>query len=390
MPQPGQDDADSRLLIVGASTRAAAFSARRAGFQPICCDLFADADTCMAAEVRAVPDYPSGILSAAEGYAGVPCVYVGALENSPAILEQLAARRPLLGIRGAALAAVRDPFRLAEALGEIRAPTLGLRSADHPPPRDGSWLIKPLRSAAGRRIAEWTDDAPTLEEPYYFQQRAAGRPYSALFVAPPDRRDVRFVGIARHLAGATELHAAPFAWCGSLGPETLPVGVEHLVRRIGNFLSWRMELCGLYGIDFIVDEKQTPWLTEVNPRYTGSTEVLEHALGLTLLRDHCAAFGRELPALAAPPPGTPALGKFILYSDREFVAPDPAEWLLPDEWLHADCWRGTPRIADIPAAGATIRCGDPVCSLFTAAATASDCLQQLPSAVADIRSRLLA
>jgi predicted ATP-grasp superfamily ATP-dependent carboligase len=218
----------------------------------------------------------------------------------------------------------------------------------------------------------------------------AGQPYSALFVAPHDRRDVRFVGIARHLTGVTELHGGPFVWCGSVGPETLPVGVEHLIRRVGNFLSWRMELCGLFGIDFIVDENQTPWLTEVNPRYTGSTEVLEHALGLTLLRDHCAAFDWELPDVVAPPPGVPALGRFILYSDREFVAPDPAEWLLPDEWLHAECWRGTPKIADIPAAGSRIRCDDPVCSLFTTGATADDCLRQLPSVVADVRSRFFA
>ena len=35
---------DKRLLIVGASVRAAAFSARRSGFDPECADLFADAD----------------------------------------------------------------------------------------------------------------------------------------------------------------------------------------------------------------------------------------------------------------------------------------------------------------------------------------------------------
>ncbi len=33
-----------RLLIVGASARAAAFSAMRAGFQPLCADRFADVD----------------------------------------------------------------------------------------------------------------------------------------------------------------------------------------------------------------------------------------------------------------------------------------------------------------------------------------------------------
>jgi predicted ATP-grasp superfamily ATP-dependent carboligase len=216
----------------------------------------------------------------------------------------------------------------------------------------------------------------------------SGEPYSALFVAPPDRRDVRFVGIARHLAGRPELHASPFAWCGSVGPATLPVGVEHLIRRVGNFLSWRMELCGLFGIDLILDTDESPWLTEVNPRYTGSTEVLEHTLGLTLLRDHSVAFGWELPDVCAPPASVAALGKYILYSDRDLVAPEPAEWLLPDEWLHADSWHGTPKIADVPAAGARIRSGDPLCTVFTSGATSEDCLRQMPAAVADVRNRL--
>lgn len=389
MSQPVQVEGDFRLLIVGASTRAAAFSARRAGFQPVCFDLYADADTQTAAAVRTVADYPSGIVAAAGNYAGTPCIYVGALENSPAVVEGLAERHPLLGNRADTLARVRDPFRLAEALGEIRVPTLALRSSENVPPRDGTWLIKPLRSAAGRRIALWNDSVEPLDEPHYFQQYMAGQPYSALFVAPPDRRDVRFVGIARHLAGVTGLNARPFAWCGSVGPETLAVGVEHLIRRVGNFLSWRLELCGLFGIDFILDENQSPWLTEVNPRYTGSTEVLEHTLGLTLLRDHCAAYGWPLPDGSAAPQSVPALGKFILYSDRDLVAPDPAEWLLPDEWLHANTWQGTPKVADVPAAGAPIRAGEPLCTLFTTGTAIDECLDKLPAAVADVRARLL-
>ena len=385
----GRAPADSPLLIVGASTRAAAFSARRAGFHPICLDLYADADTQMAATVHAVSDYPAGIPNALNGYAGLPCLYVGALENSPGVLDALAERSELLGNRAEPLENVRDPQHLASVLSEIRLPMLAVQPADDPPPRDGTWLIKPLRSAGGRRIAIWDEDAVALDEPHYFQQRVSGNSYSALFVAPPDRRDVRFVGITGQLTGVAELNARPFAWCGSVGPETLPVTVEHLIRRVGNFLSWRLDLCGLFGIDFVLDDQQQPWLTEVNPRYTGSAEVLEHALGLTLLRDHCAAFGLELPDACSPPAGVPAMGKFILYSDRDLVAPDPSEWLQPEEWLHADCWQAAPRIADIPAPGSRIAAGDPLCTIFTTGSVPVECLEQMPSAVADVRARLL-
>ncbi len=389
MTSSGRAPADSPLLIVGASTRAAAFSARRAGFQPICLDLYADADTQLAATVHAVGDYPDGIARAINGYAGIPCLYVGALENSPAVLDKLAESSELLGNRAQALQRVRDPQQLASLLAEIRLPVLESRPADDAPPRDGDWLIKPLRSAGGRRIAVWDESAVPLDEPHYFQRRVHGNSYSALFVAPPDRRDVRFVGITGHLTGAAELNARPFAWCGSVGPETLPFNVEHLIRRIGNFISWRLEICGLFGIDFVLDDQEQPWLTEVNPRYTGSAEVLEHALGLTLVRDHCTAFGLQPPDHCTPPEGVPAIGKFILYSDRDLIAPDPADWLQPDEWLHADCWKSTPRIADIPATGTRLDQGDPICTIFTTGAVPVECLQRMPDAVADVRARLL-
>ena len=56
----------STLIIIGASTRAAATSAWRAGWTPWCADLFADADLERIATVRKVPPetYPHGLLAA--------------------------------------------------------------------------------------------------------------------------------------------------------------------------------------------------------------------------------------------------------------------------------------------------------------------------------------
>lgn len=389
-PPPRNSSARPPLLIVGASARAAAFSALRAGFDPVCVDYYGDADLAAVARVVRV-ESPRSLSDALQTLPQAPAVYTGALENEPALLEALAARGPLWGNSRAIAAVVRDPSRLAEAFRELRLPCLDVRSADEPPPRDGAWLIKPLRSGGGRQIAPWDADAAALPEPHYFQQRAAGDAYSAVFVAPPDRSDVRFVGLTRQVVGDPQLGAAPFGWCGSVGPETLPVGTEHLVRRIGNYLSWKFGLCGLFGCDFIVDADGTPWMTEVNPRYPASAEVLEHVLHAALIRDHCAAFGAELPeprAAAAEP--LHACGKFVLFSDRDFTAPAPEDWLQPEEWLHADLWRLPPRLADIPPAGAAIRRGAPVCTLFTQGQTASECLDRLADAIASVRSRLLA
>ena len=53
------------VLILGASTRAAAQSAIRAGLRPICADLFADLDLRDCARVLDVDDYPHGLAAAA-------------------------------------------------------------------------------------------------------------------------------------------------------------------------------------------------------------------------------------------------------------------------------------------------------------------------------------
>jgi predicted ATP-grasp superfamily ATP-dependent carboligase len=377
------------LLIVGASARAAAFAALRAGFEPVCLDRYGDADLAAVARVQRVDPYPDGIIAALADWPVIPAMYVGAIENEGAVIDALAARGPLLGNPRNVVEEVRRPERLVEAFRELRLPCLDVCHSDQPPPRDGNWLIKPRRSAGGRRIAVWDAATPVPTEPHYFQQRALGDSYSAVFVAPPDRSDVRFVGLTRQMVGHPLLNAAPFGWCGSAGPETLPVGIEHLVRRIGNYLSWKFNLCGLFGCDFVVDGDGMPRLTEVNPRYPASTEVLEHALHVALLRDHAAAFGGELPA--ARPPVTPAvdaLGKFVLFSDRDFVAPAPADWLQPAEWLHAGLWNQTPLLADVPQAGTPIAAGQPICTVCTVGKTTAECLARFPDAVNSVKSRL--
>src|SRR5438094_10464728 len=86
------------IVIFGASVRAAAFSALRAGLQPWCADLFADADLqarCPA--TRLAGAYPEGFEALAAGDWPGPWLYTGGLENHPALVQRLAQRRPLWG-----------------------------------------------------------------------------------------------------------------------------------------------------------------------------------------------------------------------------------------------------------------------------------------------------
>jgi uncharacterized protein len=101
------------LLIIGASGRAAAASALRAGLSPFVIDLFADADT-----VRLCPtlkcdlaDYPHGFIELAKQAPPGPWMYTGGLENYPDVIAVISEARPLWGNGPEKLAEVRDPFR---------------------------------------------------------------------------------------------------------------------------------------------------------------------------------------------------------------------------------------------------------------------------------------
>src|SRR5690606_10080213 len=127
-------------------------------------------------------------------------IYTGAMENYPEVLGRIAAQQSLLGNDQSTLAAVRDPFRVGKEISAAHIPTLKIRRSDDQPPRDGHWLIKPLRGGGGRGVAVWDDAAmstATLQEPHYFQQRATGDTISAVFVASQDPLQVRYVGLTR-------------------------------------------------------------------------------------------------------------------------------------------------------------------------------------------------
>ena len=75
----------TNLIILGATARAAAFSAQRAGMRPWCVDLFADADLARACPARrvALDAFPAGLIDALAGAPDGPVIYTGGLENRP-------------------------------------------------------------------------------------------------------------------------------------------------------------------------------------------------------------------------------------------------------------------------------------------------------------------
>jgi len=381
------------LLILGASARAAAFSALAAGLRPVCGDAFADVDLRQVCPATATKNYPAGLAEIAAASPPGPWLYTGALENQPALVSRINSTRVLWGNDAQALVRVRDPFAISRVLAVAGLPAPAVRRSAVGLPRDGSWLRKPIRSSGGAGIAPWTAavaerslDRATKSDGarHVFQQRIRGTPCAAIFLAAAGQSQL--LGATEQLLTGESPDAA-FQYAGSVGPLPLSTSTTARLRQMGEILAAEFQLQGLFGVDYIDDGAEI-WPIEINPRYTASVEILERALGFSAIGLHVAACRDcRLPADATPsaPDGAmPAWrAKRIVYARRSATVTSA----LVDALLLAATGREPP-IADIPSAGTELLPGQPILTLFGHGATRDAAIAQIDNAIAAWADRL--
>jgi predicted ATP-grasp superfamily ATP-dependent carboligase len=372
---------DSHVLIFGASARAAAFSAQRAGLNPWCADLFGDADLRACCPVfRLEPgDYPGGFVRASRQGPPGPWLYTGGLENRPGLIRRLARSRPLWGNDAPVLRVVRSPRAIHDLLRGAGLPCPALALPDEPAQRTGRWLVKPLHGAGGAGIRFWPGGAPLSPgQRVYLQEFIEGESCAAVYVG--DESGARLLGVTRQLTGERWLHARTFAYCGSIGPLPVGPGLRATLEHLGEILVKGSGLRGLFGVDLIVNNAG-PWVVEVNPRYTASVEVLEYALGIAAVDLHRRVFepaaGRGEKGLAD------IVGKAILFARAPLTFPADGSGQPPGTDP-----RQLPELADIPPAGQRIEVGQPVLTFFARGDSPADCRGRLQKMAADLDRRL--
>jgi predicted ATP-grasp superfamily ATP-dependent carboligase len=377
--------------VVGASARAAAHSLARAGLSAWAVDQFNDRDLARVAPCALCPEggYPHALPELAARFPPGPVLYTGGLENHPHVVEELARTRELWGNPPEVLARVRDPFALAALLSRTGFRVPRLIPLGEACPADGRWLRKPLRSGGGLGIRFARAGEPASPD-HVFQEFVEGAPMSALFVSDleemPTWPDVTALfGVTEQLIGETWLHAAPFAYCGNIGPVALPESVEARLSIDALVANRTMGARGVWGLDFVISERVVRPL-EVNPRYTGAVEVLELASRSAILETHRACFTGTL-ALAkfkTPRRYDRVVAKAVYYAPHAIRFPHSGPW---DADLTApfDPWR-VPGFADVPGAGARIEPGWPVLTFFAEATSSANARQLLQSRAAELDS----
>jgi len=347
-----------RVGIVGASVRAAAFSALRAGWEPVGIDLFADWDLDRRATAIRVTEYPDGLAAALVKQDIDGWLYTGGIENFPDLVDRLATRRTLWGNSGATLRSVRDPFLCEKALSDsgVRCPPLAA-SADGLP-TNGSWLVKPCKGSGGHAVRAWQGDMAATDLPtVFFQQRMPGIPCSAVFIAAKSRSVL--LGATWQLVGTDWTGAGDFFYAGSIGPWEPQPDLDRQWQRIADAIVPRFGLVGLFGVDAVLDGRML-WPIEVNPRYPASVEVLERAMGMHAIGMHIDAC--RLGHLPECVPRTRACwcGKAILYAPADVVVPQ-AFGAFAQQQTESWPWSD---LADVPRPGTRIRLGKPVTTVL--------------------------
>lgn len=377
----------SRLLIVGASTRAAADSAVRAGFHPVCVDRFGDEDLRKIATVVAVNDDLHRTLDAILALPPMPWIYTGSLENDPKFIAAVSERHTLAGNPPDVLKLVRDPSWLERTLRTNDLPALQVcpvcslaalgraseSSAEGGQATRESWLLKPMRSGGGFRITHWSGQSLPTNERFYLQEHRPGTPMSALFIASP--KEAELIGACEQLIGPEFGAPTEFGYAGSIGPIAVSDRTRELLQRLGDTLTREAQLRGLFGIDFVLAD-DIPWLVELNPRYTASIEVLERALGLALLAKHTSACSNRTATVRERIVSNCIVGKQILFAASDLTVPD-----LETTFESVGRTPDSPLIADIPSSGTRIATGWPICTVFIEAENSTVCQERLTARV---------
>ncbi len=361
-----------RLYIVGASVRAAAFSALRGGLAPVAVDCFADLDLIDRCRAIRVDAYPAGILDALATEPTGPWMYTGAIENYRGLVGELSRRMPLRGNPAEVLEQVRDPWRVAEILRSGGFAFPALRRGDQPAP-NGQWVVKRRASSSGthvRRYGTHQHPLPDVDpDNDYLQQYIDGRSYSAVFLS--SGADAALVGVTRQWVGLEAFGSRAFQYAGSIGPIHRPL-LQERILPIGRTLAAAFGLRGIFGIDFVWDGREA-WPVEINPRYTASCELLERACGSSLVAEHLAACAGELKVVRPRPRMRQCFGKLILFARRATVVPDN----VPHRMVARQRREPWPAVADIPPPGQRIEAGQPVLTVFAAADTGRGVREQL-------------
>ena len=276
-----------KLMLLGASSRWMAESARLANLSVVAVDLFNDWDTCQAAKTIKIKKISEAIPLASQ-IKPAAILFGGGLETHRGLIVGLEQVAQLLNIEEQSLNRMRNPDEWCSAFQNegIRIP----KWAHRPPGSNDQlrWLFKVTDSAGGQGVGHWTSESRMASDrPGFWQEFIGGEPSSALFIA--DNAGCRCLGLFRQLIGVPEFGAMGFRFSGAIGPLPPTTQQANQLAVIARVLERDFSIHGIVGVD-LIDTSEALVPVEINPRPTATCELLERATGVSIVGLHCSAF----------------------------------------------------------------------------------------------------
>jgi predicted ATP-grasp superfamily ATP-dependent carboligase len=381
-----------KILLTGVSARGMAESAVNSGYSVIALDAFGDLDLQGFCESHAlfrdfgIPYSAVGLYQASRRLCFDAVAYTSNLENYPEAVQRIARRHELLGNPADTLRRVRDCSLLYRQLSSagFEAPETIFQVNGRRATHERRWLNKPIRSGGGHRVS-FARPGGSPKRGFILQEFIPGLSCSASFVANGQQAAV--LGLSEQLVGLPEFGSQGFHYCGNIAPLAAVEDGQHdlaildQVQQIASLLTGAFGLVGVNGFDFILNEGRV-FLTEVNPRYSASMELIEQAYSLPVFDLHVQAVTQKsLPKINPTRSGRTYpprfYGKAILFAEKEVLIPDTHRWLQAG-------------MRDIPHPGERIPSGKPVCTLLADGSTREACFSQLAARVEAIKGEIYA
>ncbi|MDQ0995303.1 putative ATP-grasp superfamily ATP-dependent carboligase [Phyllobacterium ifriqiyense] len=358
---------NSAVLIAAVSGRALAAAARRAGLRPLVADLFNDSDTLALAEraIKLSGSLQDGIgevalLEALKELAGdempVALIYGSGFEANPGVIDAISRRFAVAGNSAQTIRAVKDPVNLQRLCRQIGIPHPAI--AFEAPNDLKNWLVKRSGAAGGSHVRQARDSS--VGRQHYYQRFISGRNLSALFLA--DRKRANMIGFSRQWVSPTS--QTPFRYGGAVRLGRYDRKKAALIETWLNALVEITGLVGLCSADFIDDRDLH--LIEINPRPGATLDIFDCEETPLLLEHMRATIGSDIqiPSYA----GSSASG--IAYADKALGSFPDVNWPV--------------FTADHQISGTALQAGDPICTVFATAPSASAAMKAVKDRIKQI------
>jgi hypothetical protein len=269
-----------------------------------------------------------------------------------------------LGIPSPVTLQVSSIKECLRAAGEIGYPVV-LK----PPAGGGGTGIRLANNDSELRDLYSGEMRPRFGDTVFIQEYVHGENVSASVMG--NGSECAVLTVNEQLIGLKELGAkAPFVWCGNVVPLTTSMndGRVKAIASAAKTLGQELHLVGSNGFDFVLRrEDNVPVIIECNPRFQGTLQCVEMALGINLVHEHVMACKGKLRNRF--PRANKYVTKMIVFAKTKCSVGD------------VSTIQGA---GDISPKGVTLEQGDPICTIHRTANTREKSIHDAKRSVEEV------